>query len=150
HPADRLIVVDNGSTDDSVAVAQRAGATVIALHSNTGFSHAVNRGIRAAPAGWIAVMNNDVSPEPDWLANLIQAAEAANAWFPAGKLLDASEPNRIDGAFDAICGGACAWRCGHGRPDSPLWNEGRTIGFAPFTAAVFRAELFHRVGLLDE
>ena len=46
HPIDRVIVVDNGSTDDSVAVADRAGATVIELGANTGFSHAVNCGIQ--------------------------------------------------------------------------------------------------------
>lgn len=150
YPIDRIIVVDNGSTDDSVQVARNAGASVIELGANTGFSHAVNCGIRAAGTEWIAVINNDAWPEPGWLANLIGKAEAGKAWFAGGKLLDASARQRIDGAFDAICRGACAWRCGHGRPDSPLWNEPQEISFAPFTAAVFRAALFERVGLLDE
>jgi GT2 family glycosyltransferase len=148
---DRVIVVDNGSSDDSVAVANGAGAEVIELATNTGFSHAVNCGIRAAGgAEWIAIVNNDVVPEPDWLSNLLGQAEGAKAWFATGKLLDASAPSRMDGSFDAICRGACSWRCGHGRPDSPLWNRAREIRFAPFTAALFRAELFERVGLLDE
>ncbi len=80
----------------------------------------------------------------------MEAAIAEDAWFATGKLLDASHHDRIDGAFDAICRGACAWRCGHGRPDSALWNQPRPIRFAPLTAAVFRAELFERIGLLDE
>ena len=149
-PIHRVIVVDNGSSDDSVMVAKRAGADVIELSANTGFSRAVNLGIQSARADWIAILNNDVSPSEDWLRNLVQQAEAANAWFAAGKLLDASAGHRIEGAFDAICRGACAWRCGHGRPDSVLWNQPREIRFAPFTAAIFRAELFQRVGLLDE
>jgi len=149
-PIDHVIVVDNGSADDSVAVAQRAGADVIQLGANTGFSHAVNLGIQSARTEWIAILNNDVSLHPDWLRNLLEQAQAANAWFAAGKLLDASAGHRIDGAFDAICRGACAWRCGHGRPDSPLWNQPRKIRFSPFTAAIFRGELFERVGLLDE
>ena len=33
--------------------------------------------------------------------------------------LDAQTPERIDGSFDAVCRGGCAWRCGHGRLDSP-------------------------------
>src|ERR1700689_275387 len=138
---DHVIVVDNGSTDDSVLIAQRAGADVIQLGANTGFSHAVNLGIQSARTEWIAIVNNDVSPHPDWLRNLVQQAQAANAWFAAGKLLDASAAHRIHGAFDAICRGACAWRCGHGRPDSPLWNKPREIRFSPFTAAIFRSEL---------
>jgi GT2 family glycosyltransferase len=150
HPVERVIVVDNGSLDDSSAVARRAGATLIELGLNTGFSHAVNRGIRAAGSGWIAILNNDVSLEPDWLGKLVENADASNAWFAAGKLLDAVRPDRIDGAFDAICRGGCAWRCGHGRPDSALWNQPQEIRFPPFTAAIFRAELFDSVGLLDE
>ena len=131
-------------------MANSAGAEVIELGKNTGFSHAVNCGIQSAGSGWIAVMNNDVAPQPDWLAKLMDQAELANAWFAAGKLLDARDRDRIDGAFDAICRGACAWRCGHGRPDSSLWNQPREICFAPFTAALFRWELFQEVGLLDE
>jgi len=150
HPIDRLIVVDNGSTDNSAAVAARAGASVIRLGSNTGFSHAVNCGIRAVDAEWIVILNNDVQPEPDWLRNLMETAMAKQAWFATGKLLDASRRDRLDGAFDAICRGACAWRCGHGRLDSALWNTPREIRFAPLTAALVRTELFQRLGLLDE
>jgi len=150
YPIDRIIIVDNGSSDDSVALGKRAGAAVIELKANTGFSHAVNLGIQSADTEWIAILNNDVSPQPDWLQNLLQQAQAANAWFATGKLLDAAAGHRLDGAFDAISRGACAWRCGHGRLDSELWNQPRVIRFAPFTAAIFRRELFQRVGLLDE
>jgi GT2 family glycosyltransferase len=150
YAIDRTIVVDNGSNDDSLAVARNFGAETIDLGKNTGFSHAVNCGILSAGSGWIAILNNDVAPEPGWLANLVARAELTNAWFATGKLLDASRRDRIDGSFDAICRGACAWRCGAGRPDSPLWNQPREICFAPFTAAVVRWELFQEVGLLDE
>lgn len=149
-PPGEVIVVDNGSTDESAAMARGAGATVIELGSNTGFSHAVNRGIRAADAEWIGILNNDVRLEPDWLGRLLEKADASRAWFAAGKLLDASESRLVDGAFDAICRGACAWRCGNGRPDAPVWNEGREIRFTPLTAALVRAQLFERVGVLDE
>jgi GT2 family glycosyltransferase len=150
YPIDRILVVDNGSTDQSLSLSKTFGAETIELGKNTGFSHAVNCGIRATVSNWIAVINNDVEPEPDWLAKLVAKAEVDNAWFATGKLLDSTRRDRIDGTFDAICRGACAWRCGHGRPDSPLWNQPREIGFAPFTAALFRWELFQEVGLLDE
>jgi len=150
YSIDRIIVVDNGSTDDSVKVAKNTGAEAIELGKNTGFSHAVNCGIQSAGSEWIAILNNDVAPQPDWLAKLMDQAELAKAWFATGKLLDATRRDRIDGAFDAICRGACAWRCGHGCPDSPLWNRPREICFAPFTAALFRWELFQEIGLLDE
>jgi hypothetical protein len=150
HRVDRVIVVDNGSSDDSAATALAAGAQVIELGANTGFSHAVNQGIRVADADWIAVVNNDVWMESNWLGNLVGKAEASHAWFATGKLLSSSGGDHIDGAFDAVCRGGCAWRCGHGRADAPVWNQGREIRFAPLTAAVLRAELFQRVGFLDE
>jgi GT2 family glycosyltransferase len=174
YPIHRIVVIDNGSTDDSAALTTRAGASLIELGTNTGFSHAVNCGVRAAvncgvqaavncgvqaavncgvraaDAEWIGILNNDVWPEPDWLENLMQAVKTSNAGFATGKLLDAARPDRLDGAFDAICRGACAWRCGHGRADSQLWNQPREIRFAPLTAALFRSDLFTQVGLLDE
>lgn len=150
HPIDKVIVVDNGSTDRSAEVAAAANATFIALGSNTGFSYAVNRGIQAAHAEWVLILNNDVLPESDWLQKLIQAAHANDAWFATGKLLNSANSAQIDGSFDAICKGACAWRCGHGRLDSEIWNRPRKIHFAPLTAALFRTKLFDQTGLLDE
>ena len=148
YPIERVVVVDNGSTDDSVAVAGRAGAVVIRMGGNAGFAAAVNRGIQAAGSEWIAVLNNDVTLQPDWLARLM--AKVGDAWFATGKLLNASAHEHLDGAYDAVCRGGCAWRCGHGRLDSELWNQVKNIQLAPFTAAIFRADLFRRVGLLDE
>jgi GT2 family glycosyltransferase len=151
YPIDSIIVVDNGSTDNSAAVAARAGAQVISLAVNTGFAAALNRGIReAAGMEWIGVLNNDVTLAPDWLTQLMARLKQGVAWFATGKLLDAETRERIDGSFDAVCRGACAWRCGHGRLDSPMWNQPRNIQLPPFTAAVFRAGIFEQVGLLDE
>ena len=150
YPIERVIVVDNGSTDDSAAVAERAGAEVIKLGTNRGFAAAVNRGIEQATSDWIGVLNNDVALEPDWLERLMGAVESSDAWFATGKLLDASAREQIDGTFDAVCRGGCAWRCGHGRRDSEIWDQLRRIRLAPLTAALFRSDLFRRVGLLDE
>jgi len=151
YTIDRVIVVDNGSTDDSAAVAARAGAEVISLGRNVGFAAAVNRGVREANgSAWIGILNNDVTLGPDWLAHLMAKLQTSNAWFATGKLLDAGVRERIDGTFDAVCRGACAWRCGSGRLDSALWNQPRNIQLAPLTAAVFRARVFERVGFLDE
>lgn len=151
YPIDRVMVMDNGSTDDSAAVAAQAGAQVIPLGRNLGFAAAVNRGIREADgAEYIGILNNDVTLAPDWLARLMARLEAGEGWFATGKLMNAEARDRIDGTFDAVSKGGCAWRCGHGRPDSELWNQPRAIQISPLTACVFRAALFERVGLLDE
>ena len=144
------IVVDNGSTDGSAEAARSHGATVIELPENKGFAYAVNRGICQSEGDWVAVLNNDVHLPPDWLERLLSAADRNGAWFAAGKLLQASQPGRVDGTFDLLSRSGCAWRAGNGKPDGPVWGSERPIQFVPFTAAIFRRELFHRVGLLDE
>jgi GT2 family glycosyltransferase len=150
RPFDEIIVVDNGSTDDSAAVAERAGAKVVRLDRNLGFAAAVNRGIEVAQGDWIAILNNDVTLAPDWLAILLAAVANENAWFATGKTLSANDRNRIDGTFDAISMGACACRCGSGKPDGPFWNQPRRIRMAPMTAALFQRRLFEEIGSLDE
>lgn len=143
--AAEVIVVDNGSTDGAPELARERGARVIPMGCNAGFAAAVNRGIRASHCDWIAVMNSDVELAPDYLEKLA----AADAWFATGKLLT-PVIDRIDGTFDAICRGGTSWRVGSGRQDGPLFSERQTIASAPWTAALFRAEIFQRVGLLEE
>ena len=150
HAASEILVIDNGSSDGSAESARCAGARVIAMGENAGFSRAVNRGIRECRTEWLAVINNDVELDADWLARLLDGAEQSKAWFATGKLYRAGSKDMIDGAWDALSRGACAWRCGAGRPDGPVWSRARRIRFAPFTAALFRRELFARVGDLEE
>ena len=146
RPFDQVILVDNGSTDDSADHAERLQATVIRLGKNLGFAAAVNRGIATANADWIAILNNDVTLAPDWLEQLL----ATDAQFATGKILNAADHSLIDATFDEISRGACSWRCGAGRPDSTTWNQPRQIRMAPMTAAIFRKSLFQTVGPLDE
>jgi GT2 family glycosyltransferase len=142
---DEIILVDNGSTDDSAALAERH-ATVIPLEKNLGFAAAVNRGIASTNADWIAILNNDVTLAPDWLEQIL----STDAPFATGKILNAGDHSLIDGTFDEISRAGCAWRCGQGRPDAPVWNQPRPIRMAPMTAALFRRSLFSELGPLDE
>jgi GT2 family glycosyltransferase len=150
RPFDRVLVVDNGSEDDSAALAEQAGACVLRLGSNLGFAAAVNRGIQNEDSDWVAILNNDVTLHPDWLDILLETAQREKACFAAGKTLSETTPTVIDGTFDELSRGACACRCGAGKPDSPVWNQMRPIRIAPMTAALFQRTLFDTVGLLDE
>ena len=144
------IVVDNGSRDDSPASAERAGARVIQFHSNRGFTAAVNRGVAESKTELVAILNNDVRLNPNWLSRLLDALRGSGAPFATGKLLSLGRPELIDGSFDAICRGGCSWRCGQGRRDGPAWSEPRQISFPPFTAVLIRRDFFLSLGGLDE
>jgi GT2 family glycosyltransferase len=147
---EETIVVDAASVDGSAEAAKRMGAAVVALSGNPGFAASVNAGLRLARCPWVAVLNNDVLPKSDWLERLLEAATAGDAWFACGLLLEEARPGQVDGTFDLLSRGGCAWRAGKGRADGPLWRQPRRIPLPPLTATLLRKELFERVGLLEE
>ena len=145
RPAAETVVVDNGSSDGAPEMARAAGARVIAMGRNAGFAAAVNRGIRESAGQWIAVLNTDVELAPDYFERLAEA----QGWFATGKILRMGEAG-MDGAFDLLSRAGTAWRAGSGCADGPLFANRRAIFSAPWTAALFRRELFERVGYLEE
>ena len=148
-PIAEILAVDNGSADGAAEAAEQQGARVLRLGSNQGFASAVNHGVEACRTDLVALVNSDVEPESGWLACLVAALDSPEVWFATGKTLSASQPNRIDGTYDLLSRAGCAWRVGSGRLDGPGFSQPRPIAMAPATAALFRTELFRRVGLLD-
>ncbi len=76
---DAMLVVDNGSTDDSVRILRRAlgPEDVLDLPNNTGFANGMNVGIRLMRdrgMDYVLIINNDVSVAPDMLQRLVGAA----------------------------------------------------------------------------
>ncbi len=149
YPITEILAVDNGSQDGAAEAAEQQGARVLRLGSNRGFSAAVNHGVEACRTELVALVNSDVEPEPEWLARLVGALNSPEVWFATGKTLSASQRNRIDGTYDLLSRAACAWRVGSGRLDGPGFSQPHPIAMAPATAALFRTELFRRVGPLD-
>jgi len=146
---EQIIVVDNGSRDDTQAAAREFAAELIAFPENRGFAQAVNAGVRSAGTDWILILNNDVVLEDTWLERLLASAERENAAFAAGKLLRPDGSDLIDGSWDLVSRAAYAWRCGFEKRDGVVWSTRRRIASAPMTAALFRRDIFDKIGLLE-
>jgi glycosyltransferase involved in cell wall biosynthesis len=96
-----VIVVDDGSTDDTAAVAAAAGARVTVCRNAypAGVSTARNRGIAAARGDWIAFCDDDDLWAPDKLARQLEAAERARlGWAYAGDV-------NVDDGLHVLSGG---------------------------------------------
>ena len=102
-PVDEILVVDNASEDDSVALLRERypQVEVIELATNGGPSVARNAGMRAARNPWVLALDNDASLLPDALNKLIAALEAhPEAVAAQTRNVFAVEPSRVhyDGA----------------------------------------------------
>src|SRR5215467_7439344 len=71
-----VVVVDNASTDETPAVLQKYGDRVRIFQntSNRGFAPAQNQGIASSTAEWVLTLNPDVLLEPDFVRQLLDAA----------------------------------------------------------------------------
>ena len=113
HPIAEMLVVDNGSTDGSAEAAEQAGARVLRMGANLGFARAVNRGIAECRTEWLAIVNNDVEAGARLAgAARRRSATTATPGSPPGRFCRRRTASRIDGTFDALSRGGCAWRVG--------------------------------------
>lgn len=74
----KILVIDNGSTDKSVDGLEQCwpDIKVARLDQNVGFAAANNLGARLAHGQWLALLNSDAFPDPEWLEKLLMAAQA--------------------------------------------------------------------------
>ena len=149
-----LIVVDNGSTDESLAIARSYQGhpryTLIENAENTGFSHAVNQGIALAKSEYVALFNNDAFAEPTWLAELLRTADADPRIFAVSSLmLRYYEPHLADDAGDyvTILGFAC--KRGDGLRAERYTKPCRVFS-ACGGAALYRKAVLDEIGTFDE
>ena len=148
-----VILVDNGSTDASVAFVQERypEVRVIALQANLGFCAAVNVGIRASSGAFVALLNNDTEVDPCWLEKAVGALMArTDIAFCACKMLVHSDPRIMDsaGLFFRVDG--VARSIGAGRLDGEEFSKLREVFGACGGAALYRRALFDDVGFFDE
>lgn len=152
-----LVVVDNGSSDGSLATLEAArgrfALTLIRNAANRGFAPACNQGIAATRTPWIVMLNNDTRPEPDWLERLMatvsQPPDPAIGMV-ASKLLRARQPDQIDSAGIALDWTGIAWDWRGGDQDDPAESEPVEV-FGPCGgAALYARTMIEDVGGFDE
>jgi hypothetical protein len=155
YPPDRLelVLVDNGSTDDSLALLRRRFPRVRVLRnrSNLGFAAACNQGVAAARAPYVALLNNDARVAPDWARELVAPLLAYPTVAAVGaRILDWTGA-RIDFAGGLLNFYGHAFQRLYGAPaDADPDLSLRPTLFACGCAMAVRREAFLAAGGFDE
>ncbi len=76
--AHRIIVVNDGSDDNTIAEARSGGADVVDLPDNTGYGHALKAGIAASDSDLVAILDADGTYPPEALPAMVRMASFAD------------------------------------------------------------------------
>jgi len=144
---DRVIVVDDGSTDRTGAVAAATGAEVIALPANRGKGHSLRRGFScAAQLGyeWVLTLDADGQHDPDEIPDLVATARATGADVVVGdRLQDVERMPRVRRCANRFSTRILSWLAGVSLPDTQSGFRlirRRTWEAAPPSSGRFSAE----------
>ena len=148
-----IILVDNGSTDGSLEwLRERCDwIRLIANEQNLGFAAANNQAIQVSRAHYIATLNNDTRPEPDWLAELVDVMDSRPHVGACGsKMLFADRPSVINSAGISVDRAGIAWDRLGGQPDDPEETVVQTVFGVCAGAALYRRAMLDEIGLFDK
>ena len=147
-----IIVVDDGADGDVTGLLTRRfpGVRCVRHAENRGFVAAVNTGLRAAGGEFIALINDDASPEPDWLARAARPLSDPTVASVATRIVFLADADRIDSAGDeyTVVGGAM--KTGHHGPVADVPPGQREVFSACAAAALYRRRALDEVGGWDE
>lgn len=146
----KILVVDNGSTDGSVEWLKERRIPTIFLPENTGFTGAVNVGIRAADTPYVLLLNNDTEVDPDYVEAMERAIGRSEKIFSvSGRMIQMYDPFLMDDAGDMYSVLGWAYQRGVGRPVN-RYGKPRRVFSACAAAAIYRRQVFDEIGLFDE
>jgi GT2 family glycosyltransferase len=146
------IVVENQAVPGmSVAGPLPENTRVIELSANHGTTGSINRACAESNSKYVLLLNNDVELHLNFLNSLVAVLEQNETYaFATGKLLNAREKDRLDGAGDAVLAGGGTYRLGHNDVDVGQYDDPRKVIAGCGAATLVRRSVFDEVTGLDE
>ena len=155
-----VIIADNNSDDGSFDVAKHFLKTggdrcdskfqFVNLEENVGFAKGNNFLVSRVRTPLVALLNPDAIPDPEWLEQLVEAADnnLDTAMFGSTQIR-LNDYARYDGVGDNYLAIGVPWRGGYGHPTCNIQDIYEV--FSPCAAsAVYRTEIFRSAGGFDE
>jgi GT2 family glycosyltransferase len=148
-----VVVVDNGSKDQSVAMIhdKYPQVRVICLDKNTGFCYANNIGISESSAPFIVLLNNDTEVKQSWLSTLYEyMVSHPDVAACDSKVLYADRPDVIWSAGFVYSTAGAAHPRGYQEVDDDRWKQNTEVFGVVACSAMYRRSVLQQIGVLDE
>ncbi|HET9222498.1 MAG TPA: glycosyltransferase family 2 protein [Roseiflexaceae bacterium] len=152
-PGAEVLLVDNGSTDGSAALARERFAAIrlVALRENLGFAGGVNAGLRAARGELLLLLNNDAFAEPGFIDVLLGTLDRCPEVGAASAVLTFDHrPDLVASAGIRVRRDGLALDLWAGRPVAELLAEPQPIMGPSGGAALYRRALLEDIGLMEQ
>lgn len=150
----QILVIDNGSSKQAPDgfILNYPNIKFVWNQNNLGFAAANNQAMKLLnDYEWLALLNPDAFPEPDWLENLIDAARGNPDYVMfASRQLIYGNLSLLDGDGDVYHVSGLAWRKNYGKHKDESAHEPREIFSPCAAAALYRRDMFMSVGGFDE
>jgi N-acetylglucosaminyl-diphospho-decaprenol L-rhamnosyltransferase len=145
EPADELIVVDNASSDDTVARVHELvpAARLIRSARNAGFAAGANVGAREASGDLLLFLNPDATPAPGFAAAIRRGEPGWSAWMG---LVTADGGTRVNTSGGVVHFTGIAWAGEAGRPVETAPAGPRETAFLSGACLVVRRADWERLG----
>jgi hypothetical protein len=148
-----IVVCDNGSTDGTETwVRERfPGVRVVRLEKNAGFTGGANFGLENATSELVALVNNDVEFDPNWLAESVRVLDAhPEAGFTASRVRLFHRRTHLDTTGDRYFRNGMVAKRGWLAEDGPAFDREEFVFAASAVAILVRRAMLDEVGLFDE
>ena len=153
YPETDVILVDNGSKDNSLNIAKKyfPEVRVIKLSKNYGFAKANNIGLEQAKGEFICLLNNDAFPESNWIEEIVKTIRSyPEAAAIASKMLNYDNREIIDSAGDGYTRMGWPDKIGSGTKIYDKYEQIREVISVCAGAALYRRSALNEVGFFDE
>jgi GT2 family glycosyltransferase len=150
----RVVVADNGSTDDSIEYidANFPEITIINLGENLGFSKGLNEAVRRLPLDEeiLVLLNNDVTVRRSWLRHLVAPFTDPQVGITGGKLLYPDEKTIQHAGAELIYPTAFSHHFHYQEIDQGQADEPREVPYVTGASLAIRQTLVESQDLFDE
>jgi GT2 family glycosyltransferase len=154
YPSLEIVIVDNASSDETVAILRQFDRRVRVVHNseNNGFAGGQNQAIALCRGDWVLALNPDVRLHPDFVANLVAAGEEEDSiGTVCGKLLsmrpdfEVPESPVIDSTGIFFTPNLRHFDRGSKEPDRGDYNQREYVFGATGAAALYRRTMIEDV-----